>query len=589
MPARPESNVDGPRLRKDGIRTRAPADNMGSGALVDDAAAGSKKPLLVVKVGTSTMMQTQNRNFCLSNLGKFVDAVCRMKADGYQVVLVCSGSVGAGCIHLKLKERPVKLETKQAASAVGQCRMMRLYEDLFAIREQKVAQIIMTRPDLMDRTRFINFKNALKELLRLDVLPIINENDSIATAHLRFGDNDTLAAYVAVSLKAQWLFLLTDVDCLYTQNPRLHPDAKPILYVGHLDDVYALLDESENTGTAWGTGGMRTKIIAAKIATATGIPTALCHGEHPERVLDVIRFAEAHARTSSMWSQFLKTLVEEKKSAAMVGGRELALSNGPPLVHGLYETTGLAHQHRTCNTPGHCNSSPAVVSEEVVASSDDCNGIHQPESGTRATAIARTVQDNGTDDDDMPAMVTAQSLASMPYLATIFGAQECTQSIRDQRRWILSLPVRGRIYIDDGAAKAVVEGRKSLFAAGITGVEGAFLEGEAVIISRDRCPRRPLRHHGRPGLGHTASPPLPPHAVGAVYDEAELARCLVNFSSDELDQIKGLKSEMFKSVLGYECDAEVGHRDNIIFINPCSVYGCAHVAVPHAHPLGSSP
>lgn len=147
---------------------------------------------------------------------------------------------------MHMKTRPTDIIEKQAISAIGQCRLVRLWEDIFAIREQKVAQLLLTRNDLIDRPRFVNFRNTLLQLLAMNVIPIINENDALATEGLKFGDNDTLGAYVAISIGATWFYMLTDVDCLYTSNPRYHEDAAPIAYVAKINAIYSLLDTNES-------------------------------------------------------------------------------------------------------------------------------------------------------------------------------------------------------------------------------------------------------------------------------------------------------------------------------------------------------
>lgn len=186
-------------------------------------AFGRERLTAVIKVGTSTLMdeRAQTPNFSLAHIGKLVDTICLLRSKGVSVLLVTSGAVGAGCVSLHLKERPEAVRDKQALAAVGQCRLMRLYEDLFSVREVRVAQLLVSRNDFLRQRTYGNFRSCLRSLVDLDVVPILNENDSICTEELRFGDNDTLAAHCAVALEADFLFILTDVDCLYTKNPKL--------------------------------------------------------------------------------------------------------------------------------------------------------------------------------------------------------------------------------------------------------------------------------------------------------------------------------------------------------------------------------
>eukprot|EP01053_Blabericola_migrator_P004954 Blabericola_migrator_1__4953@NODE_257_length_10777_cov_171_650047_g215_i0_p1_GENE_NODE_257_length_10777_cov_171_650047_g215_i0NODE_257_length_10777_cov_171_650047_g215_i0_p1_ORF_typecomplete_len602_score73_54AA_kinase/PF00696_28/5_7e36PUA/PF01472_20/2_3e14_NODE_257_length_10777_cov_171_650047_g215_i035645369 len=537
-----------------------------------DRPDGSPAQILVLKVGTSTLMDPNKNCFSLSNLGKFVDAVCDLKDRGYHVVMISSGAVGSGCVHMHMNARPTKMVEKQAISAIGQCRIVRLWEDIFAIREKKVAQLLLTRTDLIDRPRFVNFRNTLLQLLCMDVIPIINENDALATEGLKFGDNDTLGAYVSVSIGANWYFMLTDVDCLYTANPRYHEEARPIAYVGKIDTIYNTVDERENAGTQWGSGGMRTKIIAAKLCCATGIHTALCHGAHPERILDIAAFAEAGAvdRTRS------------RKCGDAGGcdtGKECA-SGGcypvKPLSQKFVASLQKASQGGT-NTNVAERKSTAEFSEggTDAAQLTDTVTTSMP-SGERVSSLD-TEEDESHGDaphDELPshkrvAFITFPSIALMPYLGTIFAGQPCTQSLRDQRRWILSLPVRGRIYVDENCARAVIEKRKSLFAAGIVSVKDEFYPGEAVAL------------HPAPPKGDKKA------RSEDDREEIELARCLVNFSSEELEKIKGKRTCEFQYILGYYCAHEVAHRSNIIFVNPSPVYERYQVKITQEMVQGS--
>ena len=180
----------------------------------------------------------------------------------WNVVLVTSGAVGFGAHRVNMVEKPKNLATLQALAAVGQMRLMRMYDDLFSHFHQPCAQVLLTYENLDTRSQYMNAKNTLKELLNLGIVPIVNENDTVAVQELRYGDNDTLSALVAGIVDASYLFLLTDVDGLYTSNPRDNPDAKPIHVVESIRDLKA---EIGGSGSSFGTGGMSTKITAAKV------------------------------------------------------------------------------------------------------------------------------------------------------------------------------------------------------------------------------------------------------------------------------------------------------------------------------------
>ncbi|KAF7722646.1 hypothetical protein EC973_002887 [Apophysomyces ossiformis] len=243
---------------------------------------------LVLKVGTTTICDEHTHFPLLSNLSRIVETILKLKALGHQVVLVTSAAVGTGLRRLNMAQKPTSLTAKQAVSAVGQGRLMALYDDLFGQFNQPVAQILLTKNDLADRSQYLNAVNCLEELLKMGVVPIINENDTISTQELRFGDNDTLSAIAAGMVRADYLFLLTDVDCLYTDNPRTNPNAQPV-YI--CDDLQTLRDQVSvaSGGSELGTGGMATKLIAADLATAAGVTTVITHGSKADNILKIIQ------------------------------------------------------------------------------------------------------------------------------------------------------------------------------------------------------------------------------------------------------------------------------------------------------------
>jgi len=236
---------------------------------------------IVVKIGTSSLTNPATGNLALSTIAGLVEVLSRLRAAGNNVILVSSGAVGVGCARLGLQERPRNMAVKQAVAAVGQGRLMRVYDDLFTSLQQPIAQVLLTRSDLVQRSRYVNAYNTFEALLKLGVIPIVNENDTVAIEELKFGDNDTLSARVASLLEADWLFLLTDVDRLYSADPRSNPDAQPITLVTNIDQLAELEVQTGDRGSQWGTGGMITKIAAARIATAAGVRTVITEGKNP--------------------------------------------------------------------------------------------------------------------------------------------------------------------------------------------------------------------------------------------------------------------------------------------------------------------
>ena len=234
--------------------------------------------LWVVKIGTSLL-----RGETAATIEGYARCFAAAMARGDQVVLVTSGAVGLGCQKLAMSSRPDTVVALQAAAAIGQGALMALYERAMARHGCSVAQVLLTRSDLADRRRYQNASGTLRQLLSWGVLPVINENDALSTAELRFGDNDTLSALVAAAVEAQQLILLTDVDRLYSSDPRVDADAEPISDVRHPRDLDQL-EQGAGDGGRWGTGGMTTKLAAARIATASGITVQLADGRNPSRL-----------------------------------------------------------------------------------------------------------------------------------------------------------------------------------------------------------------------------------------------------------------------------------------------------------------
>ena len=240
---------------------------------------------IVIKIGTSTLAHKTG----LLNIRR-VEGLCRVMSDlknaGHELILVSSGAIGMGAGKLSLGERPTDVPTKQAAAAVGQCELMYTYDKLFSEYHHTVAQLLITGDDVASAERHENFSNTINRLLELDALPIINENDTVATAELGIGDNDTLAAIVAQSVSADLLVLLSDIDGLYTADPHTAPNAKLISKVTVLDESITALAGGSNGKQ--GTGGMVTKLHAAKICMGCGCDMVIANGANPENLYDIL-------------------------------------------------------------------------------------------------------------------------------------------------------------------------------------------------------------------------------------------------------------------------------------------------------------
>lgn len=370
-----------------------------------EALAESKR--LVVKVGTSTLTHHTGK-LNLERMERLVRELADQVNAGRQVILVTSGAVGAGMGRLGLKGRPRTLPEKQAAAAVGQGMLMHMYEKFFAEYGLTVAQVLLTKDDLAERRRYLNARHTLGTLLRLGVLPIVNENDTVAVEEIRVGDNDTLSALVAGLVDADVLILLTDSQGLYTADPRSCPEARLIPVVEEITpEVEGLAGGSRGT---WATGGMVTKLQAARLATNFGIPVIIASGLLPGQV------------------------------AAILRGEEIG-------------TLFLPREHKA---PG-------------------------------------------------------------------------------RKKWLAYGPVvQGKIWVDAGAARAILQSGKSLLPSGITGVEGEFEQGSLVSL---------VDPAGR-----------------------EIARGMTNYAAEEIRRIQGKKTSEILAILGHKDYDEVVHRDNLIVL-----------------------
>lgn len=240
---------------------------------------------IVVKVGTSTLAHPSG----LINIRR-VEELCKVMSDlknaGNDIILVTSGAIGMGAGKLQLSERPRDVAAKQAAAAVGQCELMYTYDKLFSEYNHTVAQLLMTGSDFENEERHINFKNTMDKLLEFKALPIINENDTVATDEIKVGDNDTLSAMVAVNINADLLVLLSDIDGLFTADPHTDPDAKLISVVSEINDDILSLGGKE--GSSLGTGGMKTKLHAAQICTENNCDMIIANGKDPLVLYDIV-------------------------------------------------------------------------------------------------------------------------------------------------------------------------------------------------------------------------------------------------------------------------------------------------------------
>jgi glutamate 5-kinase len=303
---------------------------------------------IVVKLGSSVVADSEGA-LRTQDLADVCELLAELHLQGAEVVIVTSGAIARGMQVMDLPQRPTSVRALQAASAVGQGKLYRVYDELLRERGVVSAQVLLTFFDMSARTHYLNARQTLRTLLEWRVLPVINENDTTATDEISFGDNDFLAAQVAVLVSADELFLLTDTDGLFTADPRIHPDAR---IINEVSDFSTLRDlEIGHTTSPLGSGGMRSKVVAAEMATAAGIATVICNGRSREALAAVLKgehggragtlFPARDARYSSfkLWLKYAKpsrgTLVVDAGAA-----RALREGSASLLPVGIVEVIG---------------------------------------------------------------------------------------------------------------------------------------------------------------------------------------------------------------------------------------------------------
>ena len=248
------------------------------------------KQRVVIKIGTSTITHTDTGHLNLVKLEKFVRILTDIHNQNKELIIVSSGAIGAGRKALGIQGKPSTLPMKQACAAVGQARLMMIYQKLFAEYNQTIAQILVTKNVVTNGISRINAVNTIQELLTMGVIPIVNENDVVSTDQIldgNFGDNDTLSALVAKMIGADLLILLSDIDGLYTDDPRSNPDAKFISLVPEISQKYLNMGK-ETSGSSVGTGGMSAKLAAARIATDSGADMVIANGDQVDVIMEIM-------------------------------------------------------------------------------------------------------------------------------------------------------------------------------------------------------------------------------------------------------------------------------------------------------------
>jgi len=457
------------------------------------------------------------------------------------VVLVSSGAIGVGMRRMDLDKRPKHLPQVQALAAIGQSRLMSLWDQLFGHVGQPIAQVLLTRNDIADRTQYQNAQNTFNELLNMGVIPVVNENDTLAVTEIKFGDNDTLSAITSAMVQADYLFLMTDVDCLYDTNPRTNPDAKPIEVV---EDIADLAVDVSSAGSALGTGGMSTKIVAARLATSAGVTTVITKSSKPGNIGAIIKHAEA-------------------QKAARESSRN-SVSNYQDDDVPLAQTSSLNLHH---------DLTPATTPQDTPARtpSPPLNAVNPP-LHTRFLPIAHPIRDR--------------------YFWILYGLAPHGSVYIDEGAWKALSTKAGLLpagivdvdghFAQQEAVRIVVVKRLHNTSSTSNGQSPLSPQPHTQPQSQSHpephhTPTNPLipnrtAHYTPASLLHSHSYSLSSSATlqppqYELHDPAplEVGRAVINYSASEIRRIMGLHSTQIHDALGYADSEYVALRENIAF------------------------
>ncbi|KAK4058646.1 Glutamate 5-kinase [Microbotryomycetes sp. JL221] len=498
---------------------------------------------VVIKLGSSSILHPEPPYAPqISTLSALVETCVSLRSHGYRVVIVSSGAIAMGLHRMDLpalapgKKRPIG--EKQALAAIGQGRLIALWDQLFGMLGQPIAQILITRNDIADRSRYLNATTTLSTLLSLGVIPIINENDTISVSEIlhinKFGDNDTLSAIAAGMCGADYLFLLTDVEGLYEDNPRKVPGARLVSKVRDIDEVRRMVSTA-TLGSSLGTGGMETKIIAAELATAVGCATIITLGSQPQRILPVV---QAHSKSAV-------------KSATSTTSSELNLE---PVEFATAETLQIAPPH-TMFTP---KSAPLTSRRFWILHGLTPRGtIYVDEGAYRA--ISKSERDGGGGGNG-GRLLAAGVLKVEGVFAAGQAVKVCVVKGRKGRKHhgedqqttkslSSSQVLQQRLGATDGSMEASRPGSPDHFVDRTVvdlsdSVDSLSLTGESgnLVHPASMTPRTSEAHDD---LKVDIDP------IKQDEEVFEFGRGLTNYNSVEIDRIKGLRSSDIQKVLGY--------------------------------------
>ncbi|SJX60250.1 probable PRO1-glutamate 5-kinase [Sporisorium reilianum f. sp. reilianum] len=489
------------------------------------SSSSSTSKTIVIKLGTSSIISEETQLPKIAILSSLVETCHKLRSLGHKVVIVCSGAIGMGRIRMHINEKPKSLGERQALAALGQLRLIALWDSLFGTVGIDVAQVLLTRNDIADRPRYNNARTTINTLISppFNAIPIVNENDTVSVSELRFGDNDTLSAITAGLVDADFLFLCTDVDGLYTGNPRSDPNARRL---GVVDDVAAARKAVSvaTMGSSFGTGGMQTKLIAAELATAAGVATVIINGEHPENMIRVVAKGILSSSSGSMEAAPLR-MDSLASSVSSLASEDKELIGYPPLdspAHTIFLPKPNPLSSRKWSILHALHPAGALIIDEGAF-----NRIARTDSGGRL----------------LPAGVVG-----------VEGNWERMQAIR--------LVVRRRISKSIPHTTGLEQGAPLTNSTPIARSLGQYLlrtDTDAVSGTKTPPVIDALRKDASaPDAVGAASPPAPAETQGSddveqdwEWQLIEVGRALANYTSIESERIKGLKSSQISSMLGY--------------------------------------
>ncbi|KAL1411892.1 Glutamate 5-kinase [Vanrija albida] len=503
---------------------------------------------IVIKLGTSSIVEPAPPFLPrLPLLSSIVETVVTLKKQGHRVVLVSSGAIGVGLRTMRLKERGKGLSQKQALAAIGQGRLIALWDNLFAHLDQPIAQILLTRMDIGDRTRYINAQNTFKELLEMGVVPIVNENDTVSVSEIKFGDNDTLSAIAGNVVHADYLFLLTDVDALYTDNPRSNPDAKAVRVVRDIAEVRKQVSTA-TFGTSLGTGGMSTKIIAAELATAAGVTTVVMNATKVSDIFGIIeggpgpsREADdasvSHLENGPLCTRFLRhqTALKDRKwwiAHGLHAAGTVVIDEGAYRAIGRRESGGRLLPAGVVRVEGPFASHQAV---RIV--------VRRRKRFPPAPLLTNPISEAPTParlDDSAPTSADPELLSPIPgALRKAHPLAASTSAVNRSPESTASQPDTPNIQPALSLSSSVA----SLDPLSRTGPSSPAMKA----IS-ERLATVSFATIGATASDDSAQTPAP---LADEWEEIEVGKGLAQYNSVEIDRIKGMKSSHIEQVLGY--------------------------------------